>query len=76
MARRLKERGYDQVRAPMRIQDSMMRPDFCRAFDPAPGHIKGSDVGWPGLRRAALLRLLDAVPSGPQGRHERPEEEN
>ena len=75
MARRLQERGYDRVRAPMQIQDSMLRPDFCRAFDPDPKRIKASDVGWPGPRRAAVLRLLGATSgSGPQGRRERLEE--
>ncbi|MEJ2209302.1 MAG: hypothetical protein P8129_09735 [Anaerolineae bacterium] len=75
MARRLKERGYDRVRAPMQIQDSMLRPDFCRAFAPDPRRIKASGIDWPGPRRTALLHLLEAS-SGTQGHHERPEEEN
>lgn len=74
MARRLKERGYDQVRAPMPIKDSMLRPDFCRAFDPHPKRIAASGVSWPGPRRAGLLRLM-AADSGHQGRRDKDTEE-
>lgn len=61
MARSLKQRGYERIRAPMRITDSMLRPDSCRAFEPHRQRIAASDVAWPGPRRAALLRLQGAV---------------
>ena len=64
MARQLKARGYDQIRAPMQIVDSYLRPDFCRAFQADPGRVKASDIRWPGPRRRALLRLLEARPAG------------
>jgi hypothetical protein len=59
MARQLKERGYDEIRAPMQIADSYLRPDFCRAFEAEPGRIRSSRIRWPGPRRRALLRLLE-----------------
>lgn len=71
MARSLKKRGYERVRAPMQIQDSMLRPDSCRAFDPHPKRCQASDVSWPGPRRVALLRLQGTTPGpGSQGREE------
>ena len=70
MARSLEQRGYDRVRAPMRIVDSMLRPDSCRAFDPHRKRTEASDLSWPGLRRAALLRLQGAT-SLPAGRDRR-----
>jgi hypothetical protein len=60
IADRLKERGYEQIRGPLPIQDSMLRPDFCRAFEPRRGRIRASKVAWPDDRRTALLRLLQA----------------
>jgi hypothetical protein len=61
MARSLRQRGYDRIRAPMRITDSMLRPDSCRAFEPHRKRMAASDVDWPGPRRAALLCLEGAV---------------
>jgi hypothetical protein len=58
MARRLKERGYETVRAPMPIMDSFFPPDHCRAFAPERRRLKASEVGWPDARRTALLRML------------------
>jgi hypothetical protein len=57
MARSLQRRGYERIRAPMKIVDSMLRPDSCRAFDPHPKRIQASDLAWPGPRRVALLHL-------------------
>ena len=65
MARSLQQRGYDRIRAPMRILDSMLRPDSCRAFDPHRKRIEASDLSWPGPRRAALLRLQGATAPAP-----------
>jgi hypothetical protein len=59
IARQLKARSYEQISAPMPIQDSMMRPDSCRAFDPSRKRLMASGVRWPGTRRRALLHLLD-----------------
>ncbi len=69
MARSLQQRGYDRVWAPMRIVDSMLRPDSCRAFDPHRKRIEASNLAWPGLRRAALLRLQGIT--SPAERHSR-----
>jgi hypothetical protein len=65
MARQLRARGYEQISAPMPIQDSMMRPDSCRAFKPNRKRIRASGIRWPDARRTALLRLL-ARASEPQ----------
>jgi hypothetical protein len=58
MARQLKARGYEQVRAPLPIVDSFMPPDFCTSFAPERRLLKEGGIRWPGARRAALLRLL------------------
>jgi hypothetical protein len=76
MARQLKARGYDQIRAPMQIVDSYLRPQLCRAFEPDPKRIKASGIPWPGPRRQGLLRLLEARQTGTgQDRPEASEEE-
>jgi hypothetical protein len=76
MARQLKSRGCEQIRAPMQIVDSYLRPDFCRAFQPEPGRIKASGLPWPGPRRAGLLHLLEVRRTGPdQAQREVSEEE-
>lgn len=54
----------------MLIQDSMLRPDFCRAFDPHPKRMATSGVHWPGPRRTALLRLLGTTSPPGGGRSE------
>lgn len=58
MARRLKERGFVQVRAPMPIVDSFLPPDSCRAFTAERKRLKQGGLDWPDARRTALLRLL------------------
>jgi hypothetical protein len=58
MARTLKRQGYEQIRGPVRIADSMLRPDFCRAFALQPKRLRASGVRYPGRKRAALLRIL------------------
>jgi hypothetical protein len=76
MARQLKDRGYDQIRAPMQIVDSYLRPDFCRAFEADPDRLKASGIDWPGPRRRALLKLLKAgQASPPKAQDELSEEE-
>ena len=58
MARALVRQGYEQIRAPVRIADSMLRPDFCRAFSLDPKRLRrASSVRRPGRKRAALLRI-------------------
>ena len=71
MARRLKERGFEQVRAPMPIVDSFLPPDSCRAFTPERRRLKQSRLSWPDARRSALLRLL-ALPAAPAARNTDP----
>jgi len=59
MARALRRQGYEQIQAPVRIADSMLRPDFCRAFALDPKRLRqASGVRRPGRKRAALLRIL------------------
>ncbi|HSJ95731.1 MAG TPA: hypothetical protein VLC53_01580 [Myxococcota bacterium] len=57
MARKLKERGYDQIRAPRPIADSFVPPASCRAFKSDRGRLKMGGVGWPDARRAALMKV-------------------
>lgn len=71
MARQLKARGYDQIRAPAPIVDSYLPLDSCRAFQPEHKRLRANKIGWPGARRVALLRILSPPPSleaspGPQ----------
>lgn len=72
VARLLKSRGYDRISAPMPIQDSMMRPDSCRAFTPDRKRIEASGLRWPEARRVALLRLQDQNSGAPATWGERP----
>ncbi len=58
IARRLKERGWETVRAPLPIVDSFLPPDFCTAFMPDRKRLRASDVKWPDAHHVALLRLL------------------
>ena len=58
IARQLKERGWETVRAPLPIVDSFLPPDFCTAFVPDHKRLQASEVQWPDAHRAALLRLL------------------
>jgi hypothetical protein len=72
MARRLRERGYDQIRAPLPIIDSFLPPDFCTSFTAERKRLQDGGIRWPDARRLALLRLLP--PAGPavQAAAERP----
>ena len=63
IARRLKERGWETVRAPLPIVDSFLPPDFCTAFVPDRKRLQASEVRWPDARRVALLRLLAPSPA-------------
>jgi hypothetical protein len=63
IARRLKERGWETVRAPLPIVDSFLPPDFCTAFTPDRKRLRASDVKWPDAHRVALLRLLAPSPA-------------
>jgi hypothetical protein len=67
VARQLKARGYERIRAPLPIVDSFVPPDFCTAFTPDRTRLKASKVRWPDARRVALLRLL-ALPPSPEAR--------
>jgi hypothetical protein len=62
MARQLRARGWPQVRAPLRIIDSYLPPDFCRAFSPDTRRLRADGVRKPDARRVALLRLLAPSP--------------
>lgn len=67
MARALKRQGHEEIRAPLRIVDSMLRPDFCRAFTLDPKHLRqASGVRRPGRKRAALLRIVDSEDERPR----------
>ena len=77
VARQLKARGWDRVRAPMPIVDSFVPPDDCTAFVPDRKRIKAGGVRWPDARRTALLRMLlpppaveKRAPEGPSSNEE------
>lgn len=63
VARRLNERGYETVRAPMPIVDSFLPPDCCTAFHLDRRRLRAGDVRWPDARRVALLRMLVPHPA-------------
>jgi len=63
VARRLIERGWETVRAPLPIVDSFLPPDFCNAFASDRKRLQASEVRWPDSRRVALLRLLAPSPA-------------
>jgi hypothetical protein len=63
MARQLRVRGYEHVRAPLPITDSFLPPDFCTAFKPDRRRLRASGIRWPDSRRVALLRLLAPPPA-------------
>jgi len=65
MARQLKARGYEHLRAPRPITDSFLPPETCTAFKPDRKRLRASGIRWPDARRVALLRLL-APPQAPQ----------
>ncbi len=66
MAKQLKKRGIDEIRAPLPIVDSFMPPDYCRAFEPHVKRLRAGGVAWPDARRAGLLRLLARQPVRPE----------
>lgn len=59
LARQLKNRGYEQIRAPLQIPDSYLPPEHCTAYAPDRKKLGESGIHWPDNRRTALLRLLD-----------------
>lgn len=61
MARRLRARSYDQLRALVVIVDSFVRLDRCRAYQPDRQRLRMGGVRWPDARRSALLRLQGAI---------------
>jgi len=63
VARRLKARGWEQIRAPLPIVDSFVPPDFCTAFRPDRKRLRAGGVRWPDARRVALLRLVPPPPA-------------
>jgi hypothetical protein len=58
MARHLRNRGYEQVSAPRVILDSYVPPEHCSCFQADRKRVRSSEIDWPDIRRAALLRLL------------------
>jgi hypothetical protein len=75
VARRLIERGWETVRAPLPIMDSFLPPDFCTAFVPERKRLQASEVRWPGAQRVALLRLLAPPPALKETASEEPSSE-
>jgi hypothetical protein len=65
MARQLKARGYEHLRAPLPITDSFLPPDFCTTFKLDRKRLRAGGIRWPDARRVALLRLL-APPQAPE----------
>ena len=63
VARQMKARGWDRVRAPMPIVDSFLPPDDCTAFVPDRKRLQAGGVRWPDARRTALLRMLLPPPA-------------
>jgi hypothetical protein len=57
IARQLRRRGIECIRAPMAIVDSFLPPDSCRAFKSERSRLRSGNVNWPDARRVALLRL-------------------
>jgi hypothetical protein len=64
MARRLRDRGYEQITAPMPIVDSFLPPSSCRSFSSSRKRLQEGGIRWPDARRTALLRLLP-LPQSP-----------
>jgi hypothetical protein len=58
VARRLKARGHDRLRAPRPILDSFFPPDSCRAFKAQRKRLRAGGISWPDARHTALLQLL------------------
>jgi hypothetical protein len=64
MARRLRDRGFERVRAPMPVMDSLLPPEHCRAYEPDRKGLRAGGIEWPDTRRRGLLGLL--APSSTQ----------
>ncbi|MGD8596116.1 MAG: hypothetical protein PVJ26_03770 [Anaerolineae bacterium] len=58
MAQRLRQRGYDQIRAPAAIMDSYLPLDSCRAFEVDRRRLRANRIAWPNARYQALLSIL------------------
>jgi hypothetical protein len=58
MARRLRARGYERIRAPRLIQDSFLPPDSCISFLADRKRLRGGGIAWPDARQSALIRML------------------
>lgn len=63
IARRLKARGWEHIRAPLPIVDSFVPPDSCTAFSPDRKRLRAAGIRWPNPRRVALLRMLALPPA-------------
>jgi hypothetical protein len=72
VARRLKARGWERVRGPYPVVDSLVPPDCCQAFRPDRKRLKAGGVRWPDAHRAALLRLMLPPPAMEQKSPEEP----
>lgn len=72
MARQLKARGFDQVRAPLPIVDSYMPPDLCTAFKLDRRRLQASGIRWPDARHVALLHMLGVLAVSRTGPAEEP----
>jgi len=57
MARRLRERGYDHLRAATPIADSYIPLAECRGFVLEPRHLKHSGMQRPGLRQRLAIQV-------------------
>jgi hypothetical protein len=71
IARQLRRRGIDRIRAPLAIVDSFLPPDSCTAFKPERARLRRGNVGWPDARRVALLRLTGVLMRPGDLSHER-----
>ncbi len=58
MARRMRERGYTQLRGPTPITDSYIPLENCAAFALEPKHLQHSGTRRPGRRQRLALRVL------------------
>jgi hypothetical protein len=65
MAQKLRQRGYDQIRAPATIMDSYLPLDSCRAFEADRRRLRSNRIAWPDARYRALLRILRPPRVGP-----------
>ena len=72
MARQLRARGFDQVRAPLPIVDSYLPPDSCTAFKLDRRRLQVSSIRWPDAQRVALLRILGVLVVSQAGPAEEP----